>query len=145
MPYSTKEKSREAARQYRLKNKDKCRDYDQQYRDEKRAKIADYRKRYNEKNRIKIRKWNAINSRFRKFGITEDDYNQMFMSQDGKCSICKRHQNDLKRSLAVDHCHRTGRIRGLLCGSCNSAIGYMKDDIIILESAIEYLRSWTNN
>ena len=78
------------------------------------------------------------------YGITYDDYLEMFNEQDGKCLICSRHQKDLKLALAVDHCHDTGMIRGLLCGNCNSGIGNLRDDISLLKKAIEYLESYEN-
>ena len=78
------------------------------------------------------------------YGITYDDYLEMFNEQDGKCLICERHQKDLTLALAVDHCHDTGMIRGLLCGNCNSGIGNLRDDISLLKKAIEYLESYEN-
>ena len=61
------------------------------------------------------------------FGITEADYQLMFDYQQGQCGICKTHQDDLSKRLAVDHCHETGRIRGLLCVKCNLAVGAFSD------------------
>jgi hypothetical protein len=75
-----------------------------------------------------------------RYGITFDEYNQMFTNQQGKCKICGRHQNELKRKLAVDHCHSTGNIRGLLCSPCNIGIGCLKESESIMEAAIIYLR-----
>jgi hypothetical protein len=62
--------------------------------------------------------------RLRQFGITPDEYNTMFLAQGGVCAICGKHQKQCKRSLAVDHCHHSGRIRGLLCMSCNTKLGW---------------------
>jgi hypothetical protein len=73
------------------------------------------------------------------YGITLEDYNKMFEEQQGCCAICGRHQSELKRALAVDHSHETGKVRGLLCGKCNHALGNVNDDISILLSMIEYL------
>jgi len=71
----------------------------------------------------------------RKYGITLEDYNSMFRNQNGRCAICNRDG----RELAVDHDHTTGKIRGLLCFSCNTSIGKFNDDISILKSAINYI------
>lgn len=80
----------------------------------------------------------------KKFGITLDDYDKMFESQNGVCSICNQPETFTMKgrthSLAVDHCHDTGKIRGLLCRSCNQAIGMLKDNIETLSKAIEYLK-----
>ena len=72
----------------------------------------------------------------RKYGITQADYLQMYESQKGACAICKR-PYDL---LQVDHCHDTGKVRGLLCVPCNTALGKFRDDPVILQSAISYLQ-----
>lgn len=47
------------------------------------------------------------------------DYEKFYSKQKGKCAICKRHEKTLKRRLSVDHCHKTGIVRGLLCSACN--------------------------
>ena len=73
----------------------------------------------------------------REYGITNKDYEVMVENQNGFCAICKTKPKTL---LCVDHNHKTGEVRGLLCNDCNSGIGFLKDNISILESAIEYLR-----
>lgn len=80
-----------------------------------------------------------------KFGIALAKYNEMLAAQDGKCAICSNpetiERNGKPRLLAVDHCHASNKVRGLLCGNCNPMIGYAKDNIQVLESAVQYLRS----
>lgn len=73
------------------------------------------------------------------FGITLEQFNEMFNSQEGKCRICNKHQSELRITLAVDHNHQTGKIRGLLCDGCNRGIGFLKESKEILENAIKYL------
>lgn len=74
----------------------------------------------------------------RKFGITPAHYDLMMSKQGGVCAICHGlNKNDTR--LAVDHCHRTNQVRGLLCTSCNQLIGAAGDEITILEAAIKYL------
>lgn len=80
-----------------------------------------------------------------KYGITLEQYNEMFKSQKGRCVICGTHQKDLKQRLFVDHDHDTGEIRGLLCSRCNTGLGMFKDDIDILLNAIDYLRKRLSN
>lgn len=75
----------------------------------------------------------------RNFGITIEDYNKLFERQQGKCAVCGKHQTEFKKRLAVDHCHKTKKVRGLLCNNCNIGIGFMKDDIENLKCAILYL------
>ena len=79
------------------------------------------------------------------YGISLAVYDAMWDAQDGVCAICKRPETAVNpntgspRRLAVDHCHTTGMIRGLLCTNCNGAIGKLRDDIALFESAIDYL------
>ncbi|MCK5016767.1 MAG: hypothetical protein KAS32_06805 [Candidatus Peribacteraceae bacterium] len=68
------------------------------------------------------------------YGITPEQREAMVVSQEGKCGICKK-----KKKLDIDHCHETNRIRGLLCGSCNRAMGLLKDNTSFLLNAIKYL------
>ena len=77
----------------------------------------------------------------RTFGCTEAQYNEMFILQKGCCSICKTPQEVLKKSLAVDHCHVTGVVRGLLCTNCNTALGLLKENIDVINNMIFYLNS----
>jgi len=79
------------------------------------------------------------------FGITLEQYREMQKSQGNVCAICGKPETTVDqrkqgcRELAVDHCHKTGKVRGLLCGHCNKALGKFKDNISVLESAIAYL------
>lgn len=69
----------------------------------------------------------AGRKRRKKYGLRESDYAFMLEFQKNSCGICQTHQSALSRSLVVDHCHQTGRIRGLLCSNCNTALGLLKD------------------
>lgn len=71
------------------------------------------------------------------FNINEDEYDHILEYQQGVCFICK--QPPKKRKLAVDHEHKTGLVRGLLCWGCNAALGKLKDDIELLQNAAAYL------
>jgi hypothetical protein len=73
------------------------------------------------------------------YGISLEDYNKMFIEQNGCCKICQDHQSKFKNSLCVDHCHTTGKVRGLLCDQCNRGLGSFKDDIEIVKNIIKYL------
>jgi len=76
----------------------------------------------------------------RMFDITPTRYDEMLQEQNGCCAICGRHFNEFKKSLAVDHNHTSGAIRGLLCSRCNMMLGYAQDSPKILQNAIEYLK-----
>jgi len=75
----------------------------------------------------------------KKYGITDTEYHQLNESQNYVCAICKG-VDDRGARLAIDHCHETNKIRGLLCRKCNVALGYLDDDIALLESALAYLK-----
>jgi len=78
----------------------------------------------------------------RTYDITWETYEQIFDDQDGKCAICKSKISSNRTSrLFVDHCHDTGKVRGLLCSSCNHGLGLFKDSATILKSAIKYLQA----
>jgi hypothetical protein len=71
--------------------------------------------------------------------FTVSDFNREFQIQGGKCLICKRHQSEVKKAFCVDHDHRTGKFAGILCSTCNTAIGMLQDDAEILNNAIKYV------
>lgn len=76
----------------------------------------------------------------RNFGITLDDFQSMLAAAGGMCSICSGSMLVVGRGPNVDHCHKTNKVRGLLCNTCNTAIGLLKDNIKILQGAIRYLK-----
>lgn len=78
------------------------------------------------------------------YGISIDTYNTLFKLQEGCCKVCRKHQSEFKRALSVDHCHTTGKVRGLLCSGCNTALGHVKDNPDILKSLIQYLEDSKN-
>jgi len=116
-----KECARKYALDYREKNIEKVREKDRQ-----RAKLP-HRRKYQLRNQL------------RKFGITLADYDKMFNDQNGVCAICGK-TNLKRRRLAIDHNHKTNKVRGLLCGKCNKAIGLFEENPEILEKAIKYLK-----
>ena len=73
------------------------------------------------------------------YGITEGEYERLLSSQGGGCAICGNPPKT--RRLAVDHCHKTGAVRGLLCKSCNRGLAYYYDRPERFDKAAEYLRS----
>lgn len=106
----------------------------------RRKRLNDYQKAYRVLNIETIRSKELK----KRYGISLDDWNQMYEEQNGVCKICGRPESKVDkrlgapRKLAVDHCHDTGKIRGLLCTECNQAIGLLHHDPKILKSALEY-------
>ena len=81
--------------------------------------------------------WDQRVFKLREYGLTPKDYDRILEEQNGLCATCEKHPGD--RNLDVDHCHETGRVRGLLCNNCNRALGYAKDDPKVLRRMAEYL------
>jgi hypothetical protein len=72
----------------------------------------------------------------RDHGLTVEEYDAIEAAQDGRCAICRQ-----DKPLVVDHCHESGKVRGLLCHLCNRAIGFLGDDPIIVGQAAAYLEA----
>jgi hypothetical protein len=102
----------------------------------------DQNKRYRKANPERYKEYDLQKN----FGISLTEYNTLLAKQNGVCAICKRSEfrfrNGKRESLGVDHSHITGRNRGLLCHTCNSAIGLLKDSPELLITAAQYLQSY---
>jgi hypothetical protein len=114
------------------------------YRDKHKDRISDYRRlrwksddEYRERQlagrRGKCKRWSSIKH---SYGILQADYQALLDSQGGVCAICRRIPPD---HLCIDHCHTTGRIRGLLCRKCNTGLGCYEDNPELMNMAINYL------
>ncbi len=114
---------------YREQNKEKMEVYQELYRnDPEKQKLA---KEYH-------RKYDLM----KQFGLTPDDYDEILNKQNGRCAVCKSDRFDSKRkTLAVDHDHVTGKVRGLFCRRCNQAIGAFEDNPDLLRKAATYLET----
>lgn len=77
--------------------------------------------------------------RLKKYNLEEKVFDRLFHQQNGLCPICG------DTAKVVDHCHKTGKVRGLLCRNCNAALGQLKDDVTVLQNAIKYLRKNQQN
>ena len=75
----------------------------------------------------------------KKYGVTIESYDQMLSKQNHSCNICLKHESEFDIRLSVDHCHKTGRVRGLLCQACNTMLGKWKDDKEKFERAAAHL------
>jgi len=105
---------------------------------EQRERYAEYRRQYYQANKDQVRAITRRNKLRRKYGITPEHYEHMLKDQDGLCAICR--QTEPRGSYRVDHCHKTGKVRGLLCHKCNAGIGMLRDDPEILERGVAYLK-----
>jgi hypothetical protein len=81
----------------------------------------------------------TIKNQFHDYGITREQYNKLLEKQNNSCACCKINQKDLHKLLSVDHCHKTGKIRGLICNNCNLGIGSLGDNKEGIWKAYQYL------
>ncbi len=118
-------------------DKKKKSDWDKKNHEKKRELFNSRAREYYKNNKDK-----SYNSwLIRKYNISLIDKNKIFVNQGSKCAICKREDANIKvNKFYIDHDHTTGKVRGVLCHHCNSAIGYFKDNIELLLLAIEYLK-----
>lgn len=120
------------------KDTEKYRTECKQCLNEKRKKQPSYGKWHkNNKDHLKIyeRGYRLV----RRYGISYVQYFCILDQQEHKCAICKTDNPKGKGQFHVDHCHSTGKVRGLLCSDCNPALGQFKDDVSLLKEAIKYL------
>lgn len=100
------------------------------------TKLCDYHRRsYDQQHQRRAAK--VKGTRLRRYGLSAEGYDLLLRAQDGLCAVCGIKPSD---SLHIDHCHATGRIRGLLCQCCNTGIGQFKDNANLLIKAAEYLK-----
>jgi hypothetical protein len=88
-----------------------------------------------EKHLVRVRE----RAKERRYGITQEQFDQMLLDQNNKCKICDIKFKSIKFTH-IDHCHETNRVRGLLCNECNLAIGQFNDNTDIMDNAIKYLQ-----
>jgi hypothetical protein len=99
---------------------------------------SESQKKYAEKNPEKIKFMSRKSELKRKFNITIEDYENMLKVQNNVCAICEN-KCSTGNNLAVDHDHKSGQVRGLLCKNCNTSIGLLKENSDTLKKAINYL------
>ena len=128
-------KTPEERKKYYLQNKKRINAQQRAYYAKNKNKINARQRKYNKENSEKRK--NAILKNI--YGITLDQYNEIFKKQKGKCAICNRHQKDLTRTLCVDHNHKTKEVRGLLCVTCNTDVSVVENR---LEEMLKYLNKY---
>lgn len=124
----------EHKKEYYKKNKIRVREYQKQWYLKNKEKVLLSKKEY----ALKNPRYQYSTLIKREYGLSLEDYDKMILSQSGSCLICGANCEN-KRNLSVDHCHKTGKVRGLLCIGCNRGLGAFKDNINHLKEAIQYL------
>ena len=112
---------------------------------QRRAKLAQWRARRdaNAEARKRYLSYTMVYSLKRRYGIDAQTFLRLASHQDGKCAICqaplKKNTKTNHNNTHIDHDHKTGKVRGLLCGNCNNGLGRFQDDITLLQAAVVYL------
>lgn len=135
---NNRERAREINKNYALRHPDRVKKQWAEYRKNNLEKINEYQKRYKYEWKIsgKYRKYELMKS----YGITPEYYDEILEKQNFCCAICRIEESKCPRRLFVDHNHKNGKVRGLLCITCNFLLGYSKDDIEILFNAVSYIQ-----
>ena len=113
-------------------------------------KHARHERKYRSENLIKMKinkkKYVTSNARSVKnsalkhhYGIDIDQFELMKVQQNNSCAVCSKHETNLTRSLCVDHSHSSGKVRSLLCASCNSVLGLIEENINTAKKIVKYL------
>ena len=105
----------------------------QRYYVKHRTKIRAQKRAQYRRNRDYYRTWHLT----KRYGLTSDEYASLLQKQNGCCAICRATS---EKSFDVDHDHKTGKVRGLLCGACNRGLGQFQDSPEILLAAHQYLK-----
>lgn len=108
------------------------------YREVKNEEYNEYMRKYRQTHPEKYGKARNRGLKHR-YGISQEQYDQMFLNQQGNCAICKKHQSEFNKPLFVDHDHNTNEVRGLLCSGCNVTIAIF-DNKPLLDQAKDYLK-----
>jgi len=120
---------------WRKKNPEKVKSQSLKYRKEHRKEAVVRSRKYYRENKEKCNKTTVASRRKRETGITREYYDSKFIEQKGCCAICGVHQSKLKKALSGDHCHVSNKSRGLLCGKCNTELGFYEkflvDEILV--------------
>lgn len=126
------EKERERKATWRKNNPN----YQKEWREKNKETYAAHKREYAQKNRDRYKDQELK----RRYGISLEEYRELERKQNGLCAIC----GTKPKRLFVDHNHKTGKVRGLLCGNCNFGIGYFYENINNLQKSITYLLKGIN-
>jgi hypothetical protein len=129
-----------------LKDKEKIQKQTKAWKEANKDKSEQKAKEWRKNNPDKVKKYQRITNLKKNFGISVEEYELLLESQNGVCAICKEPETFIHKAtnkparLAVDHCHKKGHVRKLLCKACNTGLGLFKDNPELLIKAAEYLK-----
>jgi DNA repair exonuclease SbcCD ATPase subunit len=136
----TPEQRRLANLAWRKANPEKCREQERRYRERHKERLMlEARDR-----RVVTRDQRAAMRRKTRYGLTPEDFESRWLAQGGRCPVCGvelARDHKLGNGHAVDHCHTTGKVRGVICRRCNIGLGYFNDTPAFLRAAADYLEN----
>ena len=136
---ANKDKHKAKTKAWQEANPERAAQLQREYRERHKDRLNANRKAYYEANKTRAQAQTRA-AKMRSYGITPEMFEEMLVSQNGVCAICGTDKPSKRdNTFRIDHCHATGRVRGLLGMSCNSALGMFRDSIPALQKAIEYL------
>jgi hypothetical protein len=121
---------------YRDSHKEQLREAKNVYREANRELLKDKSKAYREANKGQMKDWSKSHRLKSRYGLTLDEYNTLI---EKGCNVCGTTEN-----LCVDHCHETLKVRGCLCNKCNSALGFLREDPVIIQQLLNYVEVHQN-
>jgi hypothetical protein len=147
----TKEECKKYNKEYYRTHKDSIKNATKKYKSTRKEQYKEYYKKYKEKsseyyktrmlkNPQKVKEGWIRGGLKKRFNMTLEEYNLILEKQENKCFICRTDVSLTGKRLHVDHDHKNGKIRGLLCNQCNLGLGAFKDNIELFKKAIEYLQ-----
>lgn len=139
----------ERQRQWRRENPDGANAASRAWQLRNPERVQERRRRYYEADRVGQRERTRRATLIRQYGITVEQFDELMAAQGARCAICRITQAEYmeatKRRFAVDHDHKTGRVRGLLCNQCNTALGLLRESPALVERAADYLHEGTSS
>lgn len=141
MPYKNPEDHRKRSQKYYREHCEqiKAKKSSQRKTDEGREKERKYRHKYYWKNRERLKANFRRKNLMKAYGITPEEFHQIWINQKGKCAICNLEIKEIDNKTHLDHCHKTGKVRGILCSHCNALLGFCRENKSVLKNAIIYL------
>lgn len=146
MPYKSEKDRKDQRLRWKNANKEKVSTQRRRWYHANRERLIEEMKEYTkthkeQKNAYTKRNADKLYDKYlkNKYGISLKEYEVLLKIQNNVCAICKSPSNNKK--MAVDHDHKTGKVRGLLCSSCNTSLGGFKDNIQILNAAADYINN----
>lgn len=142
---TAKEKQKSQIKEWALKHPQRMKELSRQSEERNKTHRVAYKAAYYLAHKERILQNTWVNKIKRKYGLTPEQYEKILKDQNHECGICNRKETCSREfKFRVDHCHKTGKVRGLLCHKCNAGIGMLGDTLKAIEKAVLYLRRTEN-